>query len=503
MEPPQPPPQQALCHAMLEDMRAGAVTLDRAGVIVYCNASFAELMGTTRAGILGRSIFPSVPEDSRSFFLALQEPPAGLRRGEIALRTAGGGLVPVLATMSPIRVHGRELFCLIVADLTGQRREAQLLADCRRKDEFLAMLAHELRNPIAPIRNAARILALVEAGEPRVAWARQVIDRQVTHMTRLIDDLLDVSRITRGKVRLDSAATDLRLAIRQAIETARPLIEARGHRLTVDVPDRRLPVRADLTRLSQALSNLLDNAAKFTPDGGRIGIAADQQGPSLWISVRDTGIGISPEMLPRVFDLFAQADATPGRLRGGLGLGLTLARTLVEMHGGTVEARSTGLGCGSELVVRLPALADAAAGADGPARAQEPLPLPPAADAPRRILIVDDNLDSAESLMMVLCDWGHDVRTANDAESALELARLFLPHVMFVDIGLPRMNGYDLARALRVTPGLEQVLLVAVTGYGREEDRRASMEAGFNDHWVKPINLDALSTFAPEPRAAS
>jgi two-component system CheB/CheR fusion protein len=495
-----------LYRGMIENMKEGALVLDRGGVVVYCNAYFAELIEVDRAALLGTSILPSIPEESRPFFQSLQQAnqaevaEGGLRDGgEIVLRSRRGQLVPLFATLNRLEVDEHELFCFILTDLRGQKREQELLDQSRRKDEFLAMLAHELRNPLAPIRNAASLLTVGAPNEARLQRARGVIERQVTHLTRLIDDLLDISRITRGKIRLEAEPIDLGVAISRSVETVRPILEAHRHQFSVELPSEPLLVQADLTRLSQALGNLLNNAAKFTPDGGAITLTARRTGSMLEVSVRDNGIGIAPDMLPRIFDLFTQVDATPGRSQGGLGIGLTLVRTLVEMHGGTVEARSAGAGQGSEFVVRLPALHDAneavtqgSADRPSPQRVRSPTD----GGATRRVLVVDDNVDSLQSLTEVLEELGHEVRAAPDGETALELARQFRPHVMLVDIGLPGMNGYDLARSLRRTPELQQAILVALTGYGREEDRRASLEAGFNDHWVKPIGLDMLATVA-------
>jgi PAS domain S-box-containing protein len=487
-----------LYRAMIEDMKEAAVALDGNGTVVYCNAYFAELMKTDRRAVTGASIFPSVPEESRPFFAPLQRASMdGTNREEIALRAKDGSLVPVFATLNRIQVEEHGVFCLILTSLAGQKREEELLVESRRKDEFLAMLAHELRNPIAPIRNAAHVLALSGSVEPRLQWAREVIDRQVAHMTRLVDDLLDVSRITRGKIRLEAEPTELGLVISRSLETARPLIEARRHRLTVDISPEVLPVHADVTRLSQAISNLLNNAAKFTPEGGRIWLEVDREGSLAVVRVRDSGIGIAPDMLPRVFDMFTQADSTHERAQGGLGIGLTLVRTLVEMHDGTVEARSAGLGQGTEFVIRLPLRQhelgrDAGMGAERRSSSRAG-----ASTTPRRIVIVEDNVDSSETLLVLLTELGHDVRTASNAESALEVARRFRPEIMLVDIGLPGTNGHELARRVRSTPELAGTVLVAVTGYGRAEDRRASLEAGFNDHWVKPIDLGALSRIDP------
>ena len=296
-----------LYRGMIENMKEGALVLDHGGVVVYCNAYFAELIEVDRAAILGTSILPRIPEESRPFFSNLQQP--GRRegaeerlRGEIVLRSQSGELVPLFATTNRLEVDEHDLICVILTDLRGQKREQELLEQSRRKDEFLAMLAHELRNPLAPIRNAASLLTVAAPNEARLQRARGVIDRQVNHLTRLIDDLLDVSRITRGKIRLEPEPIDLAVAISRSVETARPLVEAHRHHFSVELPSEPLFVNADLTRLSQALANLLNNAAKFTPDGGTITLAAHRTGPMVEVSVRDSGIGIAPDMLPRIFD---------------------------------------------------------------------------------------------------------------------------------------------------------------------------------------------------------
>jgi PAS domain S-box-containing protein len=499
------PVMDALCRRMVEEMALSAVALDTDGVILYANACFADLMKLDRESMVGTSIFMLVPDEARSFFRTLQQPDTrSPQRRDLVLRRHGGGMIPVFATMSRFQLHELDLFCLTLTDLRARGSHEALAIATRGKHEFLATLAYELRNPITPIRNVAQMLGLTGLPEPRIKWARDVIDRQVMHMSRVVDDLLDVSRITRGKIRLDVEPTILAVVVSRAIDAARPLIDKHRHRLNIDLPSEVLPVCADIARLSQAISNILGNAAKFTPDGGAITLRAERRGSWVVISIRDTGIGIAPDMLPIVFDLFTQAAAGPGRAQGGLGIGLTLARRLVEMHGGTVEASSEGLGKGSELIVRLPAMSTTPEDADerAPAGEQPHLSAHQAA-SPRRILIVDDNQDSSESLMLLLAEWGHEVRTALDAESALEQARTFRPQMMFVDIGLPGMNGYDLARAVRAMPGMEDVVLVAVTGYNSDEDRRASLEAGFDDHWVKPIDLGALSSFTSDPDAAS
>ena len=366
----------------------------------------------------------------------------------------------------------------------------------RRKDEFLATLAHELRNPLAPIRNAVQLLKASAPADERLVWAHDVIERQIQQMTRLVDDLLDVSRITRGNIELRRQRVEIRDVVDSALELSRPLIDSAGHTLAIDLPAAPLPVYADPTRLAQVLANLLNNAAKYTEPGGHIWLSAAREHGQVILRVRDSGIGIPPEMLPHIFDVFAQAHAPLAS--GGLGIGLTLVRRLVEMHGGTVLAHSEGAGKGSEMVVRLPAM-DAEDVDDAGRLAHHG----PAEDAPqqrRRILVVDDNLDSAETLAMLLEMRGNEVRVAYSGGQAMEEARAFVPGVVLLDIGLPDMSGYDVARALRQEPALAQALLIAQTGWGQEEDRRCSREAGFDYHLVKPIDLDTLLRLLSEDR---
>ena len=376
-----------------------------------------------------------------------------------------------------------------VVDITERKRAEQALADAsRRKDEFLAMLAHELRNPLAPIRNALHLLRLQESGSGETDWARDMIERNVGQLVRLVDDLLDVSRIDRGKIRLEVEPLELAAVVGQAVEIARPLIDSRRHHLSLSVPKTPLRVSGDATRLAQIVANLLNNAAKYTDEGGQIHIAVERVGDAAVLRVRDTGVGLSREMLDSVFDLFMQVDRSLDRSQGGLGIGLTLVRRLVELHGGSVEARSDGPGAGSEFTVRLPALTEVPIAAP-PA---PPSPLPTVNGILRRALVVDDNVDAARSLAMLLKISGHEVHTVHDGKTALETVGGFQPDVIFLDIGLPGLDGYEIARRLRAMPEAEDVLLLALTGYGQEDDRRRSFEAGFDHHLVKPIELGTL-----------
>ncbi|PCC73644.1 PAS domain S-box-containing protein [Nannocystis exedens] len=383
---------------------------------------------------------------------------------------------------------GRWLLAGIAMDITEQKHaEAALEAANRSKDEFLAMLSHELRNPLAPLRSVADSLRGNDLAGPARARAYAIIDRQVTHLTRLVDDLLDVSRITRGKTELRQQVVDLAQIVEQALEMARPALDERHHTVAVTLPTQPLQVQGDPVRLTQVVFNLLGNAAKYTEPHGHIWLTAAREGDEAVVRVRDDGIGMPPELVPRVFDLFAQGDRSLDRSQGGLGLGLTLVHRLVEMHGGSVGASSPGRGQGSEFVVRLPVLAGppATVPAAPPARA---VPARPAA----RILVVDDNRDVAESLLLLLEAHGAAVRVAHAGADALAVAREFLPQVVLLDIGLPDMDGYEVARRLRHEPGLGRVLVIAVTGYGQDDARRRSEEAGFDYHLVKPVTEETL-----------
>jgi len=375
---------------------------------------------------------------------------------------------------------------------------AALKESDRRKDEFLAILAHELRNPLAPIRNAVQILRAKGPPAPEMQWAADVIDRQVHQMSRLVDDLLDVSRITRGKIQLQKERVELAAVVNSAVEASRPLIDKGRHEFTVTMPSQPVHVEADLTRLSQVFLNLLNNAAKYTERGGRIGLTVEREGDQVLVRVKDTGIGIPTEMLPRIFDMFTQVDRSLERAEGGLGIGLTLVERLVERHGGTVEAHSEGPGKGSEFVVRLPIAVEG----EGPRRHAPNVDTEdPTAESGRRILVVDDNRDSADSLGMLLRTLGSEVRTAHDGLEAVATAAAFQPDVVLLDIGLPKLNGYEVARRIRDLRG-QGVVLIAVTGWGQAEDRRLSREAGFDHHLTKPINLGALRTLLTAARSS-
>jgi PAS domain S-box-containing protein len=382
----------------------------------------------------------------------------------------------------PVRMLG------VSMDITDRKRtEEALRAADRKKDEFLATLAHELRNPLAPIRNAVKILKAKGPPQPELQWGRDVIDRQVQLMARLLEDLLDVSRISRNNLELRKERVELAAVLDAALETSRPMIEAGNHELTLTLPPEPIHLEVDPVRLAQGFANLLSNAAKYTEEGGCIWLTAERHGSDVIVSVKDSGIGITAEMLPRIFEIFSQAKPALVRSQGGLGIGLSLVKGLVDLHGGSVEARSNGPGQGSEFVVRLPVAVE------------PPVPVPsqPSEDDGQpvtkcRILIVDDNRDSADSLAMLLEIFGNEVGTAYDGEEAVEAAGALRPEVVLLDIGMPKLNGYDACRRIRQQPWGQEMFLIALTGWGQDEDRRRTEEAGFNFHIVKPVDPAAL-----------
>ncbi len=410
---------------------------------------------------------------------------------ECRLRTKAGewrwfmvaGMALKDARGQPYRMAGS------MVDITERKAAEQTLHEASRaKDEFLATLAHELRNPLAPIRTGLEILKKDAGNGPPSQRARAIIERQLVHMIRLIDDLLDISRITSGKIHLEKTRMELRTVIESAVETSRPGVETGRHELVVDLPDEPIRLDADFTRLAQSVANLLNNAAKYTPAGGRILLQVRREGDEAVIRVEDNGVGIPPEMLERVFQLFAQVGRTIDRSQGGLGIGLSLVRSLVELHGGTVTARSGGANQGSTFTIRVPCI-PAAAGVDGAA------PAAPAPAAPReglRVLLADDNVDAADTMSAVLEMSGHEVRTVYSGQAALQAAPDFAPDVMLLDIGMPGMSGYEVAQQLRADARYDATVLVALTGWGSEGDRTQAMQAGFDHHLTKPVDLQAL-----------
>ncbi|RYF16811.1 MAG: response regulator [Comamonadaceae bacterium] len=415
-------------------------------------------------------------------------------RGALAL-LAGEGYFDSARVALVREFGGRAAIAMENARLYSAVQEAD-----RRKNEFLAMLAHELRNPLAPIRNAVHILASAEELPPKLGWARDVIGRQADHMARLIDDLLDVSRIVQGKVAVKPETLQLSTLIERSVEASSPRLGAREQVLDVVLPKEPIELEGDAVRLSQVLSNLINNACKFSPPNSRIRLESEFQEGELQIAVKDEGAGIAPEFLPHMFDLFAQADQSLDRSQGGLGIGLTLVKHLVELHGGRVSASSEGLGKGAEITVTLPArVATHAALVEEPARPRAPAA---AGAAASRILVVDDLAPSAETLMTLLEMEGFEVRVAHEGQEALRIAREFQPHVVLLDIGLPGMNGFEVAHGLRSQAESKDALLIALTGYGEAESRTRSAQAGFDFHMVKPADVDLLLTMLSDPQEA-
>ncbi len=383
----------------------------------------------------------------------------------------------------------------VTRDMT-ERKHVEALEEGRRQmSEFLAMLGHELRNPLAPIRNAVHVMARKKLDPTASEWCRDVIDRQVSQLARLVDDLLDVTRITSGKIIVHKAPIDLNAAVERAVESTRPMLDARRHTLNVALADEPVIVEGDMVRLSQAILNLLNNAAKYTPEGGVISCTVKRESGNALVSVRDNGVGIPRDLLPKIFELFVQGDRSLDRSEGGLGVGLTLVDRLVRLHGGTVHAESGGPGMGSEFIVRLPLAAQTA-----PAGDQETLKAPEALESARRVLVVEDNRDAADTLAAAVRSWGHVVQVAYDGMSALDSSRDFRPDVALLDIGLPGLNGYQLADRLKALFGDDDILLIAVSGYAQEEDLERSLNAGIARHYAKPVDLELLRELLARPQ---
>jgi PAS domain S-box-containing protein len=486
---------ERLYRAIGESIDYGVWVCNPEGRNVYASDSFLRLVGLTQQQCSefgwGKVLHP---DDTERTIAAWEKCVCteGIWDIEHRFKGVDGEYHPVLARGIPVLDEQGRVTCWagINLDISRLKRaEQELLEADRRKDEFLAMLAHELRNPLAPIYNAVSIMAIAKDDPETQRWSRELIDRQVRHLAKLVDDLLDVSRNTQGKITLTKAPLAISTFINAAVESSRPLIDARKHRLEVSLSKDTLRVEGDPTRLAQIVVNLLNNAAKYTPEGGHIHLSACREGNQAAIRVRDDGEGIPHDMLGKVFDLFTQASRSMDRSQGGLGIGLTLVRRLVEMHGGTIEVHSDGPTKGSEFLVRLPLIPIAKVLPD-------PKGMSDVGNAKRersrRILIVDDSRDSVDTLARLLTRLGHEIETAHDGLSACETAVTFTPDLVLLDIGLPGMDGFEVARRLRAESSLDGVYLVALTGYGSESDRNRSKESGFDAHLVKPVEIDAL-----------
>jgi PAS domain S-box-containing protein len=385
-------------------------------------------------------------------------------------------------------------FAKVTRDMSDRRKVTELQTADRQKNEFLAMLAHELRNPLAPISSAVQLLKLSPVKDPMVQETTDLMDRQLKHLVRLVDDLLDISRIINGKISLHKEPVELASAIASAIEEVQPLLDARGHELVLTAPTRPIVVTADAVRLSQVISNLLANAAKYTPEPSQILLTVELKSGEVLLRIKDSGIGIQPELLGDIFELFVQADNSFERRQGGLGIGLTLVKRIVELHNGHITVLSLGKNQGSEFTLRLPLSTERAANKQQPAR-----PRGGAVGPRRKILIVDDNVDTAAITAKLLTIWGHDVQVVFEGNAAIEAVRSFRPDLLLLDIGLPGMSGYDVARQIRADPASKELLITALTGYGQAEDRRRSLEAGFNFHITKPLSSDLLAALVTSP----
>jgi PAS domain S-box-containing protein len=484
-------------RSLMESTADAVQILDTEGRVLHANSpSAAQMAIADVAWLQGKDWCSLWPEESRQ---ELQEAVQKARRGDVASLTAprrapNGTRTWWSVSLSAVRMsyEGQVLRLLAVSrDVTEAREREQALRESdRQKDNFIATLAHELRNPLAPIRNALTLMRRQGPMNPQLGWCRDVIDRQIAQMTRLLEDLLDVSRITRAKLTLQCEEVELAAIVEQAIEVARPSIDEAKHSFEVTLPQTSLTLYVDATRLAQVISNLLINAAKYTPPAGRISLSAREEQGDVVLSVRDTGVGIAPEHLSRVFEMFSQIPSSAGRAHGGLGIGLALARGLIELHGGSLSAHSDGVDRGSEFVVRLPLRS-------APGRRQVPNGQPneaPAATAKRRVLVVDDLRDNADSLALVLQTMGHEVQVAYDGEQALLAAEHFRPEVALVDLGMPNVDGYEVCRRIRARPWGATVLLIAQTGWGQEFDRRRTAAAGFDHHMVKPLRWDVMES---------
>jgi PAS domain S-box-containing protein len=479
----------------------GVLQADAGGRITVVNKKFCIMLGYAREELLGATVLDiTAPDSVEPTLMALGQVSAGAAGVVVQkqYRRRDGSLMWASSSVSAIRSPAGEFqgIVAIVVDISHDRAVEEnlrkLAADLseadRRKSEFLATLAHELRNPLAPISTGLTVLKLGGDSAAAVAKIRPMMERQVAQMVRLIDDLLDVARISGGKIDLQKARVDLKDVLAAAIETSMPFIENGRHALVVRQPDEALRMDADPTRIAQVLSNLLNNAAKYTPSGGRILVTVSRVGGEAVIAIADNGIGIPAESLAAIFVLFNQVQHHLDRAQGGLGVGLSLVRQLVEMHGGTVEAASPGRGAGSTLTVRLP-LAPHDTGSVA-------VPVDAIAAAPGRrlrLLVADDNVDAAQSLASMFALQGHHTRIAHSGVQALDVARTFLPEVAFLDIGMPGMNGYETALAVRSLPGMEQAILVALTGWGNDSDRALSQQAGFDHHLTKPADAAAIA----------
>ena len=493
-------------RSVLNHVLDGIIAIDEQGRIEAFNAAAENLFGYKAQEVIGQNVKVLMPEPfhgEHDGYLANyrrtgQAKIIGIGR-EVVGRRKDGSTFPMDLAVSTFELDRKRHFTGIVRDITERKQAEEALKSAdRRKDEFLATLAHELRNPLAPLRNSLQLMRIPGTDPAAAQQALDTMERQVDQLVRLVDDLLDAARISRGKIELRKERLELSDAVHKATEICRPLAENLEHVVDVSLPREPVYLDADPVRLAQVFSNLLNNACKYTEPGGRIWLTAERQGSDVLVSVKDSGIGIPHDMLPRIFEMFTQVDQSLERSQGGLGIGLTLVKQLVEMHEGTVEASSEGPGLGSEFVVRLPLAAEkqAASNPTTPTASKQ-------ATTARRILVVDDNKDSADSLARLLRISGHETRLAYDGLEGVHAAQEFRPEIVMLDIGMPELNGFDACRRIREQAWGQMMVLVALTGWGQEEDRRKSKEAGFDHHLVKPVDFNALLKLLSELRPAT
>jgi PAS domain S-box-containing protein len=482
-------------RAVLNHVIDGIFAIDEVGTVQSLNPAAEKMFGYAASEVVGKNVNMLMPPpyhaEQQEYLTACLQTGESTSMGsgwQAVGRRKDGSTFPMELALGKFRLGERHYLAGIVRDITELKNAERVLVEAdHRKDEFLATLAHELRNHLAPIRNAVEILGHVEGEADVSARARSIMGQQLGLMVRLIDDLLDVSRITSGKLHLRKERVELATVVGSAVEAARPSIERQAHALTVTLPPQPVYLDADPTRLAQVILNLLTNAAKYTEMRGHVWLTAERKDGEVVMSVRDTGIGIGPEHLPHLFQIFSQVSSAVERSQGGLGIGLSLVRGLVELHDGSVEARSGGPGLGSEFIVRLPV-------------AEAPVEAPPVPSGGAnahcghrcRILVVDDNFAAAESLALVLRMMGHDIQTARDGLEGVQAAATFRPDIVLMDLGMPRMNGYEAARHIRQQPWGGNVALIALTAWGQEEDKQRSLEAGFDRHLTKPVDPAVL-----------
>jgi signal transduction histidine kinase len=489
-----------ICAPLGKDAELSCTVLEKAGLACCVCKDLAVLLEELRKGagavLAVEEVLPPAASLPLSDYIANQ--PAWSDVPILVLTKPGGnspwitGAYQRLGNLTLLErpVRASTLISAARSTLRARQRQYEIRKADKRKDEFLAMLGHELRNPLAPIGAAAEILQLLPGDREKVKRAGEIIARQVGHMTSLIDDLLDVARVTRGLIALDALPVDIRHILQEAVEQVSPLIRTRRHHLALHLPPDAAPVRGDRKRLIQVVANILNNASKYTPEGGNIEVRLQVLANEVVLQISDNGIGMAPEVVLHVFDLFAQAERASDRSQGGLGLGLSLVHSLVESHGGTVHAASAGLGKGSTFTVRLPYLPESALDAARPSASRAVLHRA----VPLRVMVVDDNADAANTLEMLLDATGYDVSVEYSAQAAVERAGSMSPQVCLLDIGLPDMDGNQLAQRLRAMPQTAHAILIAVTGYGQEPDRKKTTAAGFDHHFVKPVDTAKLLT---------